>query len=420
MPAFPPGPAFEAAYAKEGQAILDRYFATPPGIAAHAGLAAQTGPYPAALAAVLSPDMTARARQAICGWPGYAPTPLRPLDRLAGALDLGAVLYKDESARFGLGSFKALGGAYAVLHLLAGRLEAALGHAVGLDDVREGRYAEAAAAITVATATDGNHGRSIAWGARLAGCRCRIYVHAKVSEGRRSAMEAFGAEVVRIDGDYDASVHRCAEEAAANGWFVVSDTSYAGYSDLPRQVMAGCTLMASEVLEACGAAPPTHVFAQAGVGGLAAAVCAEMWMVLGERRPHFVIVESERAACLLESARAGTPRHVAIREETVMAGLSCGEVSLLAWEILSRGAADFVAISDEAVAPAMRLLASGAAGGGAIEAGECAVAGVVALIAASGDPEMRARLGLDVSSCVLLLGSEGAIDPEIYRAIVAA
>jgi diaminopropionate ammonia-lyase len=216
-------------------------------------------------------------------------------------------------------------------------------------------------------------------------------------------MEAFGAEVVRIDGDYDASVHRCAEEAAANGWFVVSDTSYAGYSDLPRQVMAGYTLMASEVLEACGAAPPTHVFAQAGVGGLAAAVCAEMWMVLGERRPHFVIVESERAACLLESARAGTPRHVAIREETVMAGLSCGEVSLLAWEILSRGAADFVA-----------------AGGGAIEAGECAVAGVIALIAASGDPEMRARLGLDASSRVLLLGSEGATDPEIYRAIIAA
>jgi diaminopropionate ammonia-lyase len=420
MPALPPRPAFAAACTKEGLIILDRYFTTPPAITAHAELAAQAGPYPAELAAVLSPDMTGRARAAIRRWPGYVPTPLHQLDRLAGALGLGAVLYKDESARFGLGSFKALGGAYAVLHLLAGRLEAALGHPVGLDEIRDGRYAEAAAAITVATATDGNHGRSVAWGARLAGCRCRIYIHAKVSENRQRAMEAFGAEVVRIDGDYDASVHRCAEEAAANGWFVVSDTSYAGYDDLPRQVMAGYALMASEVLEACGDHPPTHVFAQAGVGGLAAALCAELWMALGAGRPRFVIVEADRAACLLESARAGAPRNVAIREETVMAGLSCGEVSLLAWDILSRGAADFVTIGDEAVAPAMRLMASGAAGGAAIEAGECAVAGVVALIAACGDPALRARLGLDAASRVLLLGSEGATDPEIYRTIIAA
>src|SRR3546814_10614183 len=162
---------------KEGATILDRYFATPPAITAHAALDAETGAYPAALMEVLSPAMTARARDAIRRWPGYAPTPLHRLDRLAGALGLGAVLYKDESARFGLGSFKPLGGAYAVLHLLAQRLEAALGHPVSLDEIREGRYAEAAAAITVATATDGNHGRSVAWGARLAGCRCRIYIH---------------------------------------------------------------------------------------------------------------------------------------------------------------------------------------------------------------------------------------------------
>ena len=400
--------------------ILDHYFTTPPAITAHAGLAAQAGPYPPELLAVLSPDLTARARQAIRGWPGYAPTPLRELDRLAGALGLGELFYKDESQRFGLGSFKALGGAYAVLHLLAAQLETTLGDPVSLDDLREGRYAEAAAAITVTTATDGNHGRSVAWGARLAGCRCRIYIHAQVSEHRKRAMEAFGAEVLRIDGDYDASVHRCAEEAAANGWFVVSDTSYAGYSELPRQVMAGYALMASEVLDVCGATPPTHVFLQAGVGGLAAAVCAQFWMALGAQRPRIVVVESDRAACLLESARAGAPRHVAIREETVMAGMSCGEVSLLAWEILSRGAADFLTIGDEAVAPTMRLLASGEADDGAIKAGECAVAGVIALIAACGDARLRERLGLDAVSRVLLVGSEGATDPEIYRALIAA
>lgn len=389
-------------------------------VSAHVRRGAMKGDYPANLAAVLSPEMTARAREAIRRWPGYAPTPLRSLDRLAAALGLDAVLYKDESQRFGLGSFKALGGAYAVLHLLAERLSAKLGHSVDLEDIRAGRYAPAAAAITVTTATDGNHGRSVAWGAQLAGCRCRIYIHAEVSAHRQQAMEAFGAEVVRVAGDYDESVRLCAREAAANGWFVVSDTSYAGYSDLPRQVMAGYALMASEVLDACGATPPTHVFLQAGVGGLAAAVCAQFWMALGAQRPRTVVVESDRAACLLESARAGAPRHVAIREETVMAGMSCGEVSLLAWEILSRGAADFVAIGDAAVAPAMRLLATGAAGGGAIEAGECSAAGVVALVASCGDPALRARLGLEAQSRILLIGSEGATDPEIYRALIAA
>ena len=246
--------------------MLSSYFETPPRITGAAQLRAEEGPYPVELTAVLSPEMTAAAQRAIRGWPGYEPTPLRSLDRLAGALGLGAVLYKDESARFGLGSFKALGGAYAVLRLLADRLEAELGHPVSLDDIRRGRYAEAAAAVTVVTATDGNHGRSVAWGAQLAGCRCRIYIHAEVSEGRKRAMEAFGADVVRIDGDYDASVHFCADEAAANGWFVVSDTSYEGYSDLPRQVMAGYTLLAAEVLESCGEQPPNGS-GRSGVAG---------------------------------------------------------------------------------------------------------------------------------------------------------
>lgn len=414
-----PGTCSRIGCAEGGFVILDRYFATPPHLVAQVAREAPPGDYPGELAAMLPPDMTARAAAAIRRWPGYEPTPLRELDRLAEALGLGAVLYKDESMRFGLGSFKALGGAYAVLHLLAAMLEKAFGHAVSLDDLRDGRYAEAAAAITVTTATDGNHGRSVAWGAQLAGCRCRIYIHAEVSAHRQRAMEAFGAEVVRIDGDYDASVRLCAEEAAAKRWFVVSDTSYAGYSDLPRQVMAGYALMASEVLEACGDQLPTHVFVPAGVGGLAAALCAQFWMVLGARRPRIVIVESDRAACLIESARAGAPRSVVIREETVMAGLSCGEVSLIAWEILARGASDFLAIADEAVAPAMRFMASGEGGGGAIEAGECAVAGLIALIAVVNDDVLRPRLGLDASSRVLLIGSEGATDPELYRALIA-
>lgn len=400
--------------------MLQDYFTTTPQIRDSAERRAETGPYPAELTAVLSPEVTGRAQQAIRSWPGYAATPLRTLDRLAEELGLGAVLYKDESARFGLGSFKALGGAYAVLHLLAGKLSEELGHPVSLEDIREGRYADAARAVTVCTATDGNHGRSVAWGARLAGCRCRIYIHAEVSDGRKQAMEALGAEVVRIDGDYDHSVHFCAEEAAANGWFVVSDTSYEGYSDMPRQVMAGYSLLAVEVIEACGDTPPTHVFVQAGVGGMAAAICAQMWMALGAGRPRFVIVEPERAACLLASARAGGPRNVQITEETIMAGLSCGEVSPLAWEVLARGASDFLTISDDAVAQAMRMMAEGAAGGGRIEAGECSASGVIALIAVCAAPPLRARLGLDETSRVLLLGSEGATDPDIYRSLIEA
>ena len=164
--------------------------------------------------------------------------------------------------------------------------------------------------------------------------------------------------------------------------------------------------------------PPTHVFVQAGVGGLAAAVCAAMWQRLGPARPRFVIVEPTRAACLMATARAGRPTSVVLEEETVMAGLSCGEVSLLAWEVLSRGAADYITIGEEMVAPAMRLLAAGAAGGGPITAGESAVPGLIGLIGAAADPDLKAAIGLDESSRVLVFGCEGATDPAIYRRIV--
>ena len=384
-----------------------------PNIRDHVAGAGETGPWPAALDAVLSAAMADAAVQEIAQWPGYAPTPLHGLGTLARTLELAAVSYKDEGQRLGLGSFKALGGAYAVLRLAAER--------VGTDDlpgVRGGRYRQALSGMTVATATDGNHGRSVAWGARMAGCTCRIYVHAHVSPGRQGAMEALGAEVVRIDGDYDESVRRCAAEATAHGWTVVSDTSYDGYREIPRLVMAGYSVLASELLEQMAERRPTHLFVQAGVGGLAAAVAARLWQGWGAERPRIVVVEPTRAACLTASARAGTPTAVPLHEETVMAGLSCGEVSLLAWDILARAASDFVTIDDDAVASAMQLLARGQAGCGAIVAGESAVPGLIALIAAAADPELRAALGLGPDSHALLLGCEGATDPGIYRRMV--
>lgn len=386
-------------------------------VADHVRRPAETGPWPAELDRVLSQDMVRQAASEIACWPGYRPTSMHSLDLLAGRLGLAAIHYKDEGERLGLGSFKALGGAYAVLRLAARRVEEKTGRAPDPAAVRQGAHADQLTGLTVVTATDGNHGRSVAWGAQMAGCRCRIYIHAEVSPGRQQAMEGFGAEVVRIQGDYDESVRLCAEEAAANGWQVVSDTSWDGYMEIPRLVMAGYGVMANEVLDEL-ADPPTHVFVQAGVGGLAAAICATMWQRLGKERPAFVIVEPTRAACLLATARAGKPTAVPLEEETVMAGLSCGEVSLLAWEVLSRGAADYITIGEEQVAPAMRLLASGAAGGGAITAGESAVPGLIGLLGVASDPALRSEIGLDGNSRILLFGCEGATDPEIYREIV--
>jgi len=368
--------------------------------------------YPDALQDLFSAEIMEAAQAEITSWPGYVATQLRSLDEIAAAAGIALLNYKDESTRFGLGSFKALGGAYAVLNYLSGVLSQQLGRTVTMAEIRSGALAEEAAKITVATATDGNHGRSVAWGARQAGCRCRIYIHREVSKGREQAMAAYGAEVIRIDGDYDESVRLAAKESADNGWQVISDTSYEGYLDVPRQVMAGYTIMVSEILESMEK-PPTHVIIQAGVGGLAAAMCAAFWSALGVNRPRFIITESDRAACIIESMRNQKPSHVEITEETIMAGLSCGEISLIAWEILSRGACAALTLGDEAVAPAMRLMARDG-----IEAGECAVPGIITLLALAKDKNLRDALELNENSSVLVFGCEGATDPELYASII--
>ena len=366
---------------------------------------------------VLTATDFADAAAEIAEWEGYAPTPLFGLDGLAGALGLAKVLYKDEGPRFGLGSFKALGGAYAALLVLRREMSGAVGRPVSPAEVREGRHAELASRITLVTATDGNHGRSLAWGCRRFGAACRIYIHAGVSGARAEAMRALGAEVIRIDGNYDDSVRLSREEAEANGWFAVSDTSWPGYIETPRDVMAGYGVMVKEVSDALDR-PPTHAFLQAGVGGLAAAVAAGLRQHWGEASPRIVVVEPELAACLFESARAGGMTDIRIEEETLMAGLSCGEPSALAWEVLAEEAGDFLTVPESLVGPAMRLLARPLEHDPAIEAGESAVAGLAALIVAARSEDMRQRLGLDGESRVLLIGSEGATDPESYVAIM--
>lgn len=366
---------------------------------------------------VLSPQDFEQAITEITDWPGYAPSPLVTLQDLAAQIGIDRIDYKHEGPRFGLGSFKALGGSYSALRVLQRELSSRLDKDISLGDIRKGKFDAACAGITLVSATDGNHGRSLAWGCQRFGAPCRIYIHAEVSEGRAQAMRDLGADVIRIDGDYDASVALAREEAEANGWFVVSDTSWEGYSEPPRDVMAGYGVMTFEACKALTQAP-THVFLQGGVGGLAASVAAALRQYWGVQAPRVVIVEPELAACLFESARAGQATTVEIAEETIMAGLSCGEPSEMAWEILKEEASDYLTIPDNLVAPTVRLLARPQGNDPAIEAGESAVAGLAALIAACQDPTLRKALGLDQSSRVLLIGSEGVTDPDIFKAIM--
>ncbi|MFZ6645096.1 diaminopropionate ammonia-lyase [Undibacterium sp. TJN25] len=381
--------------------------------------------YSDAMREVLSLASFADAQRHISQWAGYHATPLASLPGLAEAVGLGRIHYKDESGRFGLGSFKALGGAYAVGRLLQKEVARLAGHEIAADELGRPEYAGLIRGITVSCATDGNHGRSVALGAQRYGCGCIIYVHAGVSAGRVAAIEAYGAQVVRIAGNYDDSVRQAAADSARYAHFVVSDTSYPGYLDVPRDVMQGYTVMVDEILQQMGPKMgpdpqhlPTHIFVQGGVGGLAAAVCAHCWESLGSRRPRLVVVEPERAACLYHSAVAGHPVVIDGELDTVMAGLACGEISPLAWRILEQGASAFQTIDDRSALFAMKMLADGGLGDPPIVAGESAVAGLVGAVAAAQDATWREQLGLDGTSSVLVIGSEGDTDPGLYQRIV--
>ncbi|WP_108881950.1 diaminopropionate ammonia-lyase [Anderseniella sp. Alg231-50] len=366
---------------------------------------------------VVTRDNYADAVAEIKSWNGYTETPLHTLRDLSNTLGIGGVFYKDEAPRFGLGSFKALGGSYAGLRVIQRELRKQLGKDISAHDIRKGTYADDVAEITLVSATDGNHGKSLSWGAQRFGAPCRIYIHREVSEIRAQAMRDFGATVTRVDGDYDASVEEARNDANENGWFVVSDTSWEGYTQPPIDVMAGYGVMTRETFEQMRVAP-THVFIQCGCGGLAAGVSASFRQLWGDAAPRVVIVEPELAPCLFESAKAGEKTDVEVHEETLMAGLSVGEPSGIAWQILSAEASDYVTIPESLIAPAMRLLAQPLGDDPKIVAGESAIAGLAALIAGTQQSSLRDALGLTTKSRVLLIGSEGATDPAIYASLV--
>lgn len=374
-------------------------------------------PYGARRSEILGADALALAQRELTQWQGYAVTPLHSLPALAQAMGVASVHYKDEGSRFGLGSFKALGGAYAVARLLCRELGAQLGRTLTTQDLLTPELHALCGGITVTCATDGNHGRSVAWGAQLFGCQCVIYIHATVSEGRKEAIAQYGAQVVRTAGNYDDAVRQADLDAKQYGRFVISDTSYPGYMEVPRDVMQGYQLMVEEAAQQLPERP-THIFVQAGVGGLAAAVCGYFWERDAGDRPIYVVVEPDKADCLTQSAKAGQLTAVTGDIDTLMAGLACGEVSHLAWEILEKGTDAFCVIPDDAAVAAMRLLAHPLGNDPVIVAGESAVAGVAAAIAASQSDAARQTLGLDADSRILFFGSEAATDPALYEQLV--
>lgn len=376
--------------------------------------------YPAELSAIMNIAQAHQSRQWLSSWRGiHRPaTPLYDLPDAAARCQVGRLCLKDESVRSPLGSFKALGAPIALVRQIL-RLHPDFEPAA----ILTGRYAEALRGYTVISATDGNHGRGLAAAAQDAGCRCVIVLHAHVSPEREQAIAAYGADIVRIAGNYDESVQEAARLAAAHGWQVIADTSYDGYEDIPRDVMQGYGAIAEEIVEQTSAQRGmpgafTHVFLQGGVGGMAAGLASYFWEYHGPQRPCFISVEPAQADCLLQSAIQGRPAKATGTVDSVMAGLACGETSPLAWRFLQPCVDAFMTIEDEQAIEAMRTLAQGSERDTPIVAGESGVAGLAALEWLRSDPQRSEQVGLTAESRVLIISTEGATAPREYTRLV--
>ncbi len=371
---------------------------------------------------LLNQEAFADVEAEVTNLPGYQPTPLIALNGLASASGVDALWCKHEGYRFEVGSFKPTGPVYAMLSVLKGEIKKATGvETVTTQDLVDRKYESVTQEIVVSAATSGNHGRALAWGARMFGCRCVIYMNDGVSAGREAAIAAYGAEVVRVPGNYDRAVQRSYGEAKALGYFIVSDDKSAEYPHISREIMQGYAMVAAEIVQQVSdAQPSTHVFVPGGGGRFAGATCGHLWDRYGNNHPRVVVVEPTASACLYQSAIENRAATVSGDGRSVMDGLVVQSASAQAWRILGDGAFAFLTIPDEATVDAIRQAAAGVGGDSPVVIGETGIAGWAGFLAATRDENLRQQLGLDCNSRIVIIATEGATDPEVYYSLVGA
>ena len=343
---------------------------------------------------ILSQEDIDEAFKTISSWKNYSPTPLILLNKLNEKLKFNKIFYKDESKRFHLKSFKALGGAYAVEKIIKGNSKK-----------------------VISTATAGNHGRSVAWGSQKNGLECKIYISEFVSESRAEVMRNFGADVIRVKGNYDNSLNECIRQSNKNNWQIVQDVAWEDYKLVPKLTMAGYSVMMKEISEQIKNEKISHVILQAGVGGMAAAMVAGIARYL-DYTPKIIVVEPDSAACVLESIKTNKIEKITIEKESIMGGMSCGEVSLVPWEILKNSVHFCVTVSDNYISKTVKNLANKEFSDEKIVGGECSTPGIISLVGLSNDHEIRKKINLNESSNVLLFGCEGDADEELYQKLL--
>ena len=370
-----------------------------------------------------APEEAKKTSRFHSGLPGYAPTPLVALDGLAGKLGVGKLWVKDESKRFGLNAFKALGGSYAMGMYLATKLGKPI-EELTFEELCSTGARRALGDITFVTATDGNHGRGVAWSARLLGQKSVVYMPKGSAPERLENIRAQGAQAEITPYNYDDAVRLADRMAKEHGWVLVQDTAWPGYEEIPAHIMQGYTTLAYEIAGQLGEEKPTHLFLQAGVGSFAGAVLGSFAALWGDERPITVIVEPEQADCIYRSAKAddGTLHFVTGDMNSMMAGLCCGEPCTISWEIINAYADGFVSCGDEYSARGMRLLGRPQEGDEIVISGESGAVGAGVLEALMTEERLeaaRAALGLDENSKVLLISTEGDTDQENYQKILS-
>ena len=351
------------------------------------------------------------------GFAQYSQTPLTSLPNLAKALGVNSIHVKDESYRFGLNAFKVLGGSYALGRFIAKTLELPI-EELPAQKILSPEVREKLGQLTFITATDGNHGRGVAWTATQLGQKSVVYMPKGSAVERLENIRAAGADASITDLNYD--------DARENGWVMVQDTALEGYTDIPLWIMQGYTTMGYEIvhqLEAAGEDAPTHVFLQAGVGSMAGAMTGFFAAYYGEDRPFITIVEPKLADCLFRTAKAddGTLHNVTGDMNTIMAGLACGEPCSLGWDILKNHADAFLSVPESAAADGMRILAAPAKGDSPIVSGESGAAAFGAaanILLDDALAHMKEALGLNQNSRLLFISTEGDTDRENYRNVV--